>query len=421
MKVRILGYGKEGKSAEQYFSKHHHQVQIFDNFTPDEIRNKDFSSFDLVLRSPSLRPSSGWSSVTKYFFEHCPCPIIGVTGTKGKGTTCSMVDAILKALGYQTWLVGNIGTPAIDILDQLLDPQDQKDQASQNHVVIYELSSFQLWDLDRSPHIAAVLRIEPDHLNIHGSFTDYTEAKSNIVRWQKPDDSCIYYAPNPDSTKIALLSPGHHIPYPVESPNRCLESALNALQIPGDHNRENAQAALLTVAAFLNLPLGELLEKYRQPITTALANFRGLPHRIEFLRLLRNVLYYDDTFSTTPPALKVALAAFPQYPLIPIIGGRDKTDNADLPEIAALILETPNLQKAILIGESGHALAKILPPDKFIVSESLKDAVLTAQNLGEQLSTEAVVIMSPTAASFDMFKNEFDRGEQYQTIVHNLK
>ena len=98
MKIAILGYGKEGKSAEAYFKNKQHEVTIFDDFKPTEITTQDFSDFDLVLRSPSLQPQAGWSSMTQYFFTHCPCPIIGVTGTKGKGTTCSIITAVLEAL-----------------------------------------------------------------------------------------------------------------------------------------------------------------------------------------------------------------------------------------------------------------------------------------------------------------------------------
>lgn len=416
MKIAILGYGKEGQSAEIFFqadTNTTHEIHIIDHFTNDDLRQLDLSSFDLVLRSPSVPPyGNNWSSTTKYFFANCSCPIIGVTGTKGKGTTCSMITVILKELQYTTWLVGNIGTPALDVLRQV--------QASD--VVVYELSSFQLWDLDRSPHIAAILRIEPDHLNIHGSFENYTTAKSNIVRWQKDNDTCVYYSANPESARIAKLSPGHHLSYPITQRSRLLDEVLDSLVIPGAHNRENAEAALLTVASFLNLSLDDFLAQFHTRISAALHQFKGLPHRIEFLRELNGVSYYDDTFSTTPPALKVALQAFPGRPIVPIIGGRDKTDNADLPEIAELILQTPKLVRAVLIGESGHELTKILPPERFIVTETLTEAVEAARQIAESVNqSQPVVIMSPTAASFDMFKNEFDRGEQYQKLIRDLQ
>lgn len=413
MKIAILGYGKEGQSAEKFFQTlpEPAEIQIFDHFDPAQLDQIDFSDFDLVMRSPSVPPREGWSSTTKYFFAHCPCKIIGITGTKGKGTTCSMVTAILQALGQTTWLVGNIGTPALDTLNKI-QPQD---------VVIYELSSFQLWDLDRSPQIAGILRVEPDHLNVHGNFENYTNAKANITRWQRPTDTCVYYAPNPESTKIADLSAGQHLAYPITDRPPLLEHVLDSLTLPGAHNRENAEAALLISASFFNLDLKDFLAKYQQLVKKALHNFHGLPHRLEFLRELNGVSYYDDTFSTTPPALQVALQAFPGRALVPIIGGRDKTGNADLPEIAQMIINAPGLIRAVLIGESGHELAKILPDDKYLVADSLLAAVDIARQIAEsETSGHPVVLMSPTAASFDMFKNEFDRGEQYQQLIRAL-
>lgn len=182
MNIAILGFGKEGKSAEKYFTGKNHEVAIFDDFTLEDLTKTNFDGFDLILRSPSVHPHSGWSSITRYFFEHCPCPIIGVTGTKGKGTTCTLITDLLRNLNESEnknkttanrniYLVGNIGTPAIDILDRLC-PDD---------IVIYEMSSFQLWDLEKSPHVAVILGIEPDHLNVHDDLDDYVSAKSNTI------------------------------------------------------------------------------------------------------------------------------------------------------------------------------------------------------------------------------------------------
>lgn len=184
MEIAILGYGKEGQSAEKFFRAKHQNTTIFKEFTSSELDETDFSKYGLVLRSPSVPPRKGWSSMTQYFFEHCPCPIIGVTGTKGKGTTSTLITALLKELGHKAWLVGNIGKPALDIIDEI----------KPNDIVVYEMSSFQLWDLTRSPHIAVVLGIEPDHLNVHKDFADYVGAKANITKHQAKQDCCIYYS-----------------------------------------------------------------------------------------------------------------------------------------------------------------------------------------------------------------------------------
>ena len=211
MKILLLGYGKEGKDLENYFKSHEQNIiiDILENFNSEELKQRDYSSYDIIFRSPSVPPMhlSNESSVTKYFFEHCPSPIIGVTATKGKGTTCSFVKSLLDAHGEDAYLVGNIGNPAIDSLDNL----------KQTSVVVYEMSSFQLWDLEKSPHIAVVGTIEPDHLNVHNGFDDYTNAKANICRYQTTQDFCIYYKDNPDSVKIAnATDKSTKIPYPFE-------------------------------------------------------------------------------------------------------------------------------------------------------------------------------------------------------------
>lgn len=407
MKIALLGYGKEGKAAEKYFGEKGATFDIFENFTFDEIAKKDYSSYDIILRSPSVPPipdQPKLSSLTRYFFDHCPCPIIGVTATKGKGTTCSFIESLLDALGEDVFLVGNIGTPAIEVLDELKDTS----------VVVYEMSSFQLWDLQKSPHIAVVGTIEPDHLNVHKDFDDYTSAKANICRHQSESDYLVYYKKNPDSEKIASSSKAKKITYPFDVP----ANILDAIVIPGDHNKENAMAAIAAVASYKNISPDEFIKEYKNTIIKGLQNFKGLPHRLEYVRELNNVKYYDDNFSTNPASTRVAINAFPDNSVVAIIGGRDKTDNEDLPEIYEVI-SAENVKKIVLMGESGHELAKRYDDDRFIIVESLEDAVNTAKKEAEKLAS-AIVLMSPSAASFDMFENVYDRGDKYQTLVKSL-
>lgn len=411
MKIAILGYGVEGKDAEKYFTAKGHECQIFDNFSATDVPNFHLENFDLVLRSPSVHPQTGWSSLTQYFFQNCPCPIIGVTGTKGKGTTCTIITALLKALGANPYLVGNIGTSAITVLDQL----------QPNDVVVYEMSSFQLWDLKQSPHVAVILRIEPDHLNVHDDFNDYINAKTNLVAYQNIDDYCIYYKDNPVSVEIAEKSSGTKISYPISGDRKMLNQLLQSLNLPGAHNQENAEAAILAVSTFLQQDLSEFLNQNADAIKQTFQNFQGLPHRIQFIRELNNVKYYDDNYSSAFPALDVALKTFEQYPTVLIAGGKDR--GLDLSEMKKRIFSAPNLAKVILIGETKHALADGAGSDKFQLANSLEEAVDAARDIAEKLATgqTAVVLMSPGAASFDMFKNFQDRGEQFQQIVKNLK
>lgn len=407
MKIGILGYGKEGKSTEKYFQKQGAEIKVFDNFTIDKLKNLDFSEFDLTFRSPSVHPQAGWTSATRYFFEHCPCPIIGVTGTKGKGTTCSLITDLLKNIGKNVYLVGNIGNPAIDVLDQLT-PED---------AIVYELSSFQLWDLDRSPHVAVITNLEPDHLNIHDSYEDYVNAKANIAIHQAPNDYLIYHLGSPDIANIAKKSNSRHIGYPCAS-ETSLDKLTSHLAIPGQHNRDNAEAALFATACYLDLPIDEFTKKYHDAIITTFENFQSLPHRLQFLRELNHVKYYDDNFSTTPTSLEVALDAFPNDNVILIAGGRDKTDDKDIPDIIKIIQDHKQVKQTILIGESGRNLKELLQHATYV--DTLPAAVAKARQKAECFS-EAVVIMSPSAASFDMFENVYDRGAKFQKLIQDLK
>ena len=408
MKIALLGYGKEGKSTENYFKAHSSDVEcdIFENFTYDEIKKKDFSSYDYVFRSPSVPPLhlENESSITKYFFDHCPCPIIGVTATKGKGTTCSFIKSLLDADHQDAYLVGNIGAPALDILDHLTN----------NSVVAYEMSSFQLWDLEKSPHIAVIGQLEPDHLNVHTDYADYLDAKAHITKYQDANDYLVYFRDNPETVKIAKGTKATLVPYPFEIP----ENIQSAITIPGRHNQDNAIAAIAAVACFKNISLDEYLKNHQSTIIKGLRNFHGLPHRLEFIRELAGVKYYDDNFSTNPSSTRVAVNAFPDSNVVIIIGGRDKTDNQDLPEIYE-ILQSPNIKQIILLGESGHALAEKYQDSRFVIAESLKQAVDTAKQTAESL-TSAIVLMSPAAASFDMFENVYDRGTQFKNLIEHL-
>ena len=411
MKIALLGLGKEGQATEKYFKSHFNDVKIdvFENFTRDEIIKKDFSSYDLVFRSPSVPPLhlANETSATRFFFEHCPCKIIGVTGTKGKGTTCSFINALLKSLGEDIHLVGNIGFPAIDALDEL----------TESSVVIFEMSSFQLWDLQKSPHIAVVLRIEADHLNVHHGYDDYVNAKGHIAEYQTSEDSIIYFKNNQDSVKIAQKSAGKHFAYPEEAKSDNLKELLNSLEVPGDHNKEDAEAALIAVAAYYNTPLDQFIDRNFSKLKSGLQSFHGLPHHIEFVRSLNGVDYYDDSFSASYPSLEVAVKSFQDKNVFLIAGGKDR--GLDLTPIKKAIFSAPNLKKAILIGETKTALASGEDESKFYLADTLEEAVNYAKNLAEK-TPNAVVLLSPGAASFDMFKDFYDRGDQFQAIVKEL-
>ena len=495
MNILILGYGVEGKSVENYF-KHdpaiyeHTSIDILDKFDKEELLFKDYSGYDLIFRTPSIppkfidAPKEKITSCTKYFFHHCPCPIIGVTGTKGKGTTCTMIRDLLTACwakrpfeGPKTWptcplgrsersdsgpersengtspasgsrvfLVGNIGTASLDVLPEL----------TENDVVVYELSSFQLWDMDLSPAVSVILRLEPDHLDVHDSYAEYLSAKQNIVNFQSKDDFCIYFKDNKDTVSLATNSKAKKLTYPCSEADWSagessanfaelrakIDSLLDKLQVPGNHNREDAEAALLATFAFFqrtdkNLNLADFLTQHETELKSALHNFKALPHHIELVRELNGVKYYDDSFSTVSPALRACLSAFKDTPFVLIAGGKDK--GFDLYDVKRLIFDNKDLIKAVLIGETAKKLKDGEDPEKFVdCGTDFELAVKTAQKLAEAKLTQEeensdtclvdkkptvknpVVLLSPCASSFDMFKSYKDRGDKFKKIVSEL-
>ena len=411
MKILLLGYGKEGQAIEKYLKTHEKnaEIEIWQDFNRQDLEQRDYSCYDIIFRSPSVPPLhiKNESSVTKYFFDHCPSQIIGVTATKGKGTTCSFIKSLLDAHEEDAYLVGNIGEPAINVLDQL----------TKDSVVVYEMSSFQLWDLEKSPHIAVVGTIEPDHLNVHESYDEYKSVKKNICRYQTEQDYLVYYKDNPESVQISdVTDKPHKFPYPYIVP----EDIKSAIRIPGTHNINNAIAALTAVACYKNISPDEYFKKYKSSIIEGLQNFKGLPHRLEFIRELDGVKFYDDNFSTNPASTRVAIEAFPKQTLIPIIGGRDKTDYEDLPEIYEILnTKTVHIPSIILIGESGHELARSYQDNRFILAESLEEAVKNAYKEAKKYGN-SIILMSPSAASFDMFENVYDRGDRFRNSVWSL-
>lgn len=434
MNIAVLGGGVEGNAVKKYFTERGDHVQIFDNFKDEDIEGFKLEDYDKVFRSPSVHPlDKSWTSMTKYFFDNCKAKIIGVTGTKGKGTTCSLITAILKELvknsewpSRTVWLVGNIGNPCIEALDKI----------AEDDIVVFEMSSFQLWDLEKSPSVAAVLRVDQDHLDRHYSLEDYHNAKSNIARHQTEEDYCVYYSKNENSERIGKMSKGTKTTYPIARTEK-VEEILNALNIPGEHNQENLEAALSVVACFYKKDVNDFLndENVFNSIKTAIKNFEGLPHRIQFVRELNGVKYYDDNYSSAFPATDVAIKTFENKPTILIAGGKDR--HLDLTSLKRRIFDAKNIKKAILIGEIKEQLAENEDPEKYEFAETLEEAVERAKEIAEKIADDTssnydlclpvteplhpVVLMSPGAASFDMFDNFEDRGRKFQKIVKELK
>lgn len=413
MNVAIAGYGVEGKASYQYWHARGDDVTIVDERSeladvPADALTilgsdafTELESFDLIVRSPSIPPDmlpyrdAVWSA-TNEFFANCPAPIIGVTGTKGKGTTASLIAAILRAAGKTVHLVGNIGTPSLEVLPDI----------NSEDIVVFELSSFQLWDIQRSPHIAVVLMIEPDHLDVHADFEEYVAAKANIGRYQTAQDVLVYNANNEFSARIAAQSGAQKVTYPF-----AIDELAKSLQIPGAHNVENASAAIAAVREYVDDD---------DTLRRGLESFTGLPHRLKLIGEIDGVKYYDDNYSSAPGSTLAAVRAFDE-PEILIAGGYDK--GVDLSDLARELSQRPNLTRIILIGETGPTLRDLLAQNDYH-DITLLEGNPTMQQI-VQMAVEVaapgdVVIMSPACASFDMFKNFADRGDQFVRVVEGL-
>ena len=426
MKIAIAGYGLEGESSYRYWSANpKNEVTIFDEnklkqSEPDNlfaIVGTDvfarMNGYDLVVRTAGLAPlkiiTDGkiWSA-TNEFFAKCPAPIIGVTGSKGKGTTASLITSILTEAGKKVWLLGNIGNPALDVLKQI----------KSSDIVVYELSSFQLWDLEKSPHIAVILFIEQEHLDVHTDMDEYVNAKANITKYQTAKDSLIYNQFNQYAQAIAGESKAKLIGYTDEMTAHVAGGyfyygeqkicSVNTLQIMGKHNYDNACAAIDAIWEITDDT--EVIER-------GLRAFTGLPHRLQFVRELDNVKYYDDSIATTPSSAIAALRAFDTSKVI-ILGGSSK--GSDFTELGQEL--NRHDVKAILIGDEAENIAQACKNANFSNYEIMND--MTMEKLVNRAQSIAkpggVVLMSPASASFGLFKNYSDRGDQFSDAVKKL-
>lgn len=444
LRIGILGFGREGKSVFGYLKKSSQfkksKIEILDRKSGKDYL-KGLARFNVIFRSPGVpynlpelkkarEDGVYFSSVTRLFFENYGGKVIGVTGTKGKGTTSTLIYKILKATGEKVFLAGNIGKSAIEALSRNKSAP----------AAVLELSSFQLQDLDLSPAIAVMLDIFPDHQDAHKNLTEYYEAKANIGRFQKKSDKIFYFNDNAMSKKLAEKSPARKFPVDYR---KFKEFKRGDLLIKGSHNFRNAVMAA-TVARRLGADWGA--------IKRVVKSYRGLEHRLEFVRAIRGttwtrrgqtpryfeVSFYDDSASTNPMTSAAALEAFGKEKKILIAGGQDK--NLDYSPLRSA-LKKYGTEAVILFGENKNKIrAAIGGMAKVRFVKNLAEAVKIAYDLakdsdahtsplnkdGRRIYTnhknrkEAAVIFSPGAASFDMFKDYADRGKKFKNLVLRL-
>jgi UDP-N-acetylmuramoylalanine--D-glutamate ligase len=430
MKIAILGYDVEGRASFEYFSGLGHQLEIRDQnpelkvpegvpcvLSENYLDNLD--QFDLLVRTAGLPPRkileknpSVQAKVTTQINEFLKVSptrnIIGVTGTKGKGTTSTLIAKMLEAAGQDTRLGGNIGLPPLTFLKEL----------TAESWVVLELSSFQLIDLKTSPRIGVCLMVVAEHLNWHPDINEYTQAKSQLFAYQIPEDVAIYCADNATSRLIAANGQGQKIPY-YAPPGAIAENDVisidgqvicqtSELQLLGQHNWQNACAAV--TAAW---QVTQDTEALRSVLTT----FGGLEHRLQLVRELDGVRYYDDSFGTTPETAIVAIQAF-EAPKVVILGGSDK--GADYDELAKTVASS-KVRQVLLIGEQAGRIQAALTAAGFTDFQagggSMANIVANARRTAQPGD---VVLLSVACASFDMFQNYKDRGQQFTAAVRAL-
>ena len=382
-------------------------------------------SGDMIFKTPGMRydvpellkAKKNGSIVTsemEVFFDVCPSHIIAVTGSDGKTTTTTLIHKMMTDAGYKTWLGGNIGNPL------LTDTEKMKE----NDWVILELSSFQLHTMRKSPEIAVITNISPNHLDMHKDYKEYIDAKKNIMLYQNEGDTLIVNADNQVTADIGKSANGA-VKYFSRNGmadvyldgniiKRGIVEILNIkdIKIPGMHNVENYMAAIAAVSGLVS----------KEVIVNVAKTFGGVEHRIELVRTLDGVKYYNSSIDSSPNRTINTLRVFPNK-VIMIAGGKDKGIPYD--EIGPALAE--HVKVLILIGATSDKIQEALDAEinktgngkdiEVIRATSYEDAVNTARSKAHDGDD---VLLSPASTSFDMFRNFEERGNLFKKIVNEL-
>lgn len=440
--ICILGYGREGRAMLEYLHKHLPllRIQVRDaqaglspegkwqadarvHFITGENYLEGLERFDVIIKSPGiphhlLNGKTGKARIvsqTGIFLQMFANQTIGITGTKGKSTTSSLIHHFLQKAGKKSLLLGNIGIPAISRADEI-DPET---------LVVFELSSHQLEDTCISPHIAVLLNIFEEHLDHYPSYEAYQQAKYNIARFQRPGDYLIYHANNPILKHLITKEnpEGQLIPYDFHkgdgvrvyqsensiraqiNGNEYIINNIQQFPLRGAHNRLNLMAAT-TAALLVGVSASE--------IEQALSTFKALPHRLEYVGCYSGKHFYNDSIATIPEAAIHALQALGKVDVW-IGGGYDRGIHYD-----ALIdfLEEHPIPVVALIGKAGEIIRRGLLernyPGLILWRENFRELVEEAKRLTPE---GGVCLLSPAAASYDAFKNFEERGDLFRKIV----
>ncbi|MCH7828514.1 UDP-N-acetylmuramoyl-L-alanine--D-glutamate ligase [Patescibacteria group bacterium] len=405
-KLLILGFAREGRDTYKFLRKHFpnkvfgiaDQKESLPNLPKKRVRLhlgrnylKAMRQYDVVIKSPGiplrivkplLKKEQHLTSETDIFFSECQGAIVGITGSKGKSTTASLICSMLKKGGKKAKLVGNIGTPAL----QFLSKQTPED------IFVYELSSFQLEHLNKSPHIAVFLNLYEEHLNHHGSFAAYKKAKANITLFQTSTDFLIYNAKDNEVSKIAKKSRAQKIPFAPETVSK------------------NPSFIAPIEPALL---VGKLFGITPSAMKEAIKSFKPLPHRLERIGMFKGIVFVNDSLATIPEATILALDALSNTVTTLIAGGFDR--GVSVTKLARRI-EQSKIKTLILFPTTGETIFKSLKkkPKNIFFVKSMKEAVQLAYL---HTKTGKICLLSPAASSFNLFYDYQDRGNQFKGFV----
>lgn len=449
-KVAIIGLGVSNLPLLDYMYDKKAKVTVFDDREIDNISKdimdkitsygfefsfgknslNNLKNFDIIFRSPSCLPTrpeleeeaNRGAIVTteiEMLMKMCPCKIIGITGSDGKTTTTSLINHILKKAGYNTFLGGNIGTPLFTRLSEMT-PKD---------IVVLELSSFQLMGMEVSPDIAVITNITPNHLNIHKDYQEYIDAKKNIYKYQNEDGILVLNYDNEITNNCSKEAPGKVVFFSskeklddgyiidekiVKQCNDKIRKHIlntNDVILRGNHNYENIIAAIAATNTFSDI----------DTIVNAIKEFKPVEHRLELVREIDEVKWYNDSASSSPTRTISGLNAFDEEITL-IAGGYDK--NLDYTPVAKPIVK--KVKNLILMGQTSGKIFDVVKEElenqnkelNIYMCESLEQTVELARKVTKK---GQIVLFSPASASFDMFKNAVERGIKFKNLVNNLK
>lgn len=374
--VCILGYGREGKVTEQYIKRNYPNLRIG---ILDQTRDKNYlrqqKDFDLAVKTPGIpktKVTIPYTTATNVFFSKNKNFTIGITGSKGKSTTASMVYEILKAAGKKVRLLGNIGIPMLGALLTKIDPDE---------IFVIELSSYALEDIEYSPNIAVLLNLFPEHMDHHEGIKNYYKAKENIFKFQKPGDTALR---PPFTEKIPLTK--------------------KKIPLLGQHNLKNIQAALTVV---------RILGVSDEPIQSAITNFKPLPHRLQYVGMYGGIHFYDDAISTAPESTIAAICALKQVDTI-FLGGEDR--GYDFRELEKTTRRY-HIRNVVLFPESGSRILKSRHGLTVLETRSMEEAVRFAF-----LKTQKgkICLLSTASPSYSLWRNFEEKGNLFQRYVKQM-